>query len=537
MSKPRIIEGICSGYNNSNVSKVGKSVTCNFVPESQGQGASTKMILRSISGTKLYLEMPESNCRGMYRVSRGFTGSSMLYVVYGAHLYLIYEDNGHPVAYQIGGVSNGISEPVSMCETNGYGDAHPHLVIADGVQVFAVDTTLQPGDQVNDYRAIALPVRNDGQTYIKPSHVAYLFGYLVCLDQGTDSFFRSYRYPFEELDPTTNQIDYDIFMTNSTDGRGNEMPCEWSADSSIALTKAGSFIYVFGERSYQFFHFTSDEHYPFQCPDTAAGDIGILAPRSIATIGTSVYWLGASDIGENGVWMIDKSTVTRISTVDIEHEISALTNRGDAVAQAWHEGGHIYYALTFRQDARTFVYDTAERLWHTRASYDPSRPNCEGVWRPQYATLAYNNLYFGDMHSNALVVQDNNRWKEWDDTPIVRRRATGIITDSFAPFYCDEVKLYANVGQFSLNESYGVGVHAPDPELEPSVAMRYSWDGGMTWSDQEIAYAGPLGRYDWQLEWYGLGMGELLSIEIVTSDPWPMAIIGAKISGEATSLM
>lgn len=535
MARSKIIEGIVGGYNNSNVSKVGRSVTCNFVPESQGKGASTTMILRSISGTSMYKEMPESNCRGMYRVSRGFTGSSMLYVVYGANLYLIYENNGSPISYKIGGVSNGISEPVSMCETNGYGDAHPHLVIADGSQVFAVDMTLQPGDQVNDYRAITLPVRSDGETYIRPSHVAYLFGYLAVLDQGTDSFYLSYRYPFEELD-SANQIDYDIFMTEKYAHRGKEVACEWSTDASLALTKAGSFLYVFGERSYQFFNYNADEDVPFQCPDTACGDIGILAPRSLATIGTSVYWLGSSDIGENGVWMIDKNQVTRISTGDIEHEISALTNRTDAVAQAWHENGHIYYALSFRQDSRTFVYDVVEKLWHTRATYDSNRPACEGMWRPQYATLAYGKLFFGDMHSNALIIQDNNRWKEWDDTPIVRRRVSGIVTDNFSTWYCDGLKLLANVGQLSLNQVYGVGVNPPDPDLVPCVAMRYSWDGGMTWSDQEEASAGPMGRYDWQLEWFGLGMGELLSVEITTSDPWPMAIVAAKVQGEATSV-
>lgn len=536
MARTRIIEGIVGGYNNSNVSKVGRSASCNFVPESQGTEASAKMILRSISGTELYLEMPESNCRGMYRVSRGFTGSSMLYTVYGGHLYLIYENGGHPIAYEIGAVSNGISEPVSMCETNGYGDAHPHLVIADGNQVFAVDTTLQPGDQVNDYRAIALPFRSDGDTYIRPSHVAYLFGYIVVLDQNSDSFYRSYRYPFEELDAGGN-IDYDIFELEKTDNRGSEMPCEWTADASIALTKAGSYIYVFGERSYQFFHFTSDETYPFQCPDTAAGDIGILAPRSLTAIGTSVYWLGASDIGENGVWMIDKNQISRISTGDIEHEIAALTNKADAVAQVWHENGHIYYALTFRQDSRTFVYDVVEKLWHMRATYDSSKPNCEGAWRPQYATLAYNKLFFGDLHSNALIIQNNNKWTEWDGTPIVRRRTSGVVTDNFSTWYCDELKLVANVGQLSLNQVYGVGVQPPDPNLVPNVALRYSWDGGMTWSDQEIASAGPLGRYDWELCWYGLGMGEAMSVEITTSDPWPMAIVTAKVQGEPTSLM
>ena len=535
MSKANIINGICGGYTNSNVSKVCRSISCNFVPETQSSEASSRMILRSVCGSEVFCEMPEKNCRGIFRVSRGYTGAPVLYAVFGGSLYLIKEDK---TCFKIGNVSNGVTEPVSMCETQGYGDNHPHLVIADGAQLHAVDTTLQPGDQAAYYRAIDLPQRaGSTEELIRPTHVEYLYSYLVVLDSGSDAFYLSYQYPFEILDEDTNEVNWDILQVEKYAGKGFAVYSEWSADITRALIKAGSFLYTFGDRSYQIFSYMNDVEYPFQSPDTAGGAIGIKAPRSCVAVGNAVFWLGASDMGENGVWMLNGNQISRVSTGDIEREIEALVNPQDAVGQTWQERGHIYYALTFRQSNRTFVYDTSEKLWHTRATYDQSAPNNEGAWRPQYAHLAYSKLIFGTLRDKYLICQADNKWTEFDGKPIVRRRVSGIITDGFSPFYCDSLKLLSNVGQFSLNEVYGTGVHAPDAGLEPKVSLRYSWDGGMTWSQQELAMAGPIGRYDWQLEWYGLGMGELLSVEISTSDPWPMAIVSAKIQGEPIAIL
>lgn len=535
MAKAKILEGIIGGYTNSNISKVCRSVSCNFVPETQSAEASTRMILRSINGTSVFCEMPEKNCRGIFRASRGYNGSPVLYAVFGSSLYLIKEDKTY---FKIGNVSNGVTEPVSMCETQGYGDNHPHLVIADGAQVHAVDTTLAPGDQAAYYRTINLPQREGStEALIRPTHIEYLYSYLVVLDSGSDAFYLSYQYPFEIVDEDTNEIDWDIFQTEKYNGKGFAVYSEWSADTTRALIKAGSFLYTFGDRSYQIFSYMNDVEYPFQSPDTAGGAIGIKAPRSVASVGGYVFWLGSSDIGENGVWMMIGNQLQRVSTGDIEHEIEALPNASDAVAQTWQERGHVFYALTFRDSNRTFVYDTTEKLWHTRATYDQNCPNNEAAWRPQFAHLAYGKLIYGTMNDKYLIYQDDNKWSEYDGLPIVRRRSSGIVTDGFTPFYCDCIKLLSNVGQFSLNEIYGIGVTAPNPDLQPKVALRYSWDGGMTWSQREIADAGPIGRYDWQLEWYGLGMGELLAVEISTSDPWPMAIVSAKVQGEPTSLL
>lgn len=538
MAKQRIIDSIVGGSQESNIAKVCKAVSVNLYPESQDGGqASSTNILRSIQGTSIMLKMPEKHCRGLYRASRGRKGSPVLYGVFGMHLYLIADNYGTMQYYQIGNVSNGLKEPVYMCETGGYGDAHPHLIVADGAQLYAVDTTLTPAQQMLDYKAIALPEKSGSTTeLIKPSHVYYLYGYLAVLDQGSDAFYLSCQYPFEEdiygddifmlYDHTyeetytdQNNQEQTREVTRKGNIKGFAIYSEWSTDTTRALIGAGSFLYTFGDRSFQVFSYHDDVNYPFQSPDTAAGAIGILAPRSVVVLGQNVFWLGSSDVGQNGVWMMQGANPTRISTNDIEREIDAMPNPEDAIGQVWQEAKHVFYAITFRAGNRTFVYDATEGKWSQRASFDSNMPNNEGKWRPQYAVLAYNKLVFGTIEDEYLIYLDDNKWTEYDGLQIVRRRVSGAIIDGWSPFYCDSIKLMTNNGQVP---AYG---------FNPKVSLRYSWNG-MDWLDQEIGTVGQLGYYDWVTQWWKIGMGSILMLEFSSSDPWDFSIIGAKIQGE-----
>lgn len=538
MPKIALMQNLTAGYANSNVDKVCRAEVTNMYPEATSSQASAQRILRSISGTSTLLELPEARCRGLYRASRGPNGKPVLYGVFGAHLYLIERSGNRLVYSEIGEVSNALSEPVSMCETGGYShstdsdsqvqyatEAHPHLMVADGVQLYNVDTTLPPGTQRDTYQAVPLPLR-PGTTDdpIRPSHVTYAYGYLLVLDQNTDAFYTSYQYPYEVLG-SDNQIDKDILQTEKYGGYGFVTYGEWKSDTSVALASAGSYIYLFGTRSYQVFSYFDDINFPFQSPNTGGSEIGCLAPRSVATVGSQIFWLGASDIGQYGVYTMVGSNMERVSNPDIEREIASFSNPSDAIAQTWQEFGHIFYAITFRAGRKTFVYDVLEKEWHIRASYNSKMENTEDLWRPQFATLAFDKLCFGTLDDNKLIFQDDNNWKEYDGRLIRRRRKGGVITAEFGPWYCDRLKLILNSGQVN------------NPDLDPQISMRYSWDGGVTWSNQWIGSAGKQGLYNWLVEWDNMGMGEELTIEISTTDNWPMSLIAAKLQGEPCAIL
>ena len=565
-STVKLIENIAGSITHSNLAKVGLGESTNMFLERQNPTEhSTSLVMRTCQG-EVQAAYIQGKCRGMYRVSRGYDNRPVLYAVYDNKLYLINEDNDVEYIATLGSVGS----ECHMTETGGYGSAHPHLIIVDGYSVYAVNTGLSVGDQQLDFRSIQLPLRvNSTDTHIKPTHCAYLYGYLIVNDAGTDAFYTSYQYPFEiedsedaafyqlrnnfiswwmSLDDDTKEqykageihdsyytlykdfIDgtasddpekYDVFRVGTVEYAqyGFITYSEWCPDNTIALCSNGSKLYTFGERSWQVFSYNDDKNNPFSSPDNAAGNIGIKAPNSLAMLGNTVLWLGSSDIGDNGVFMIKDTEITRISTQDIEREITQLVNPHNAYASIWQEHQHVFYSLTFEDSKKTYVYDVTEQAWHYRASYDDD--NRLTYWRYNHATFAYNKVYVGT--NNALCYMDENKYSEHDGRVMLKIRRGGVLTSQDCPFYIDSAEIICNNGQHSFNDQY------TNMELNPRISIRYSWDGS-TWSDYEDYYLGKIGRYDYSTTAWHLGMGKYFTLEISTTEEIPFAIENLKIA-------
>lgn len=518
----KIIQNIVGGSRQSDIAKVCKALSVNMYPETQdATQAAAPSILRSIKGSELVLSMPKSTCRGLFRASRGEDGNPVMFAAYGDTVYIVKKVDGEFVYFAIGTVANG-NGPIRFCETNGYGSAAPHLIVVDGANVYAVDTTLSVGLMSADWRVLTLPKRPDGDI-IRPTHCAYLYGYLAVNDAGSDAFYLSYQYPFEtEYEGGT---DYDIFQTEERwgyDGQGFRVYAEWMPDNTLAIISNGSYLWTFGSRSFQCFSYNDDVNYPFSSPDNAAAAIGIRAVNSLCSLGTKVFWLGASDIGENGVFMGEGTGAKRISTTDMEREIAKMSNPDDALGQCWQENQHLFYAITFIRDNKTFVYDVAEGVWHNRSSFR------DRYWRPQYACFFENRVFFGDLSTGALVCLAE-KWTEWDGLIIQRRRIGGVIFSDYSPFYIDCLRLVVNNGQ--VDNPYRL----PDPDMNPQVSIRYTWDGGL-WSDEEIGCMGRVGRYDWTTDFWHLGMGKFFSIEVLCTEDIDFTIISAKIDAKGCNI-
>ena len=526
-SRCMLVQNIAGATTRSNIVKVGLGDSLNMYPETQDLNThSCQVLMRSADGEALFTDYEfDGICRGMYRVSRGYDGNPTLYAVFGNILYMV-EKNG--TVHSVATIDTHDSE-VHMTETGGYNDAHPHLVIVDGLNCYAVDVTVPVASQRTDFRTIALPHRpNDEFTPIRPSHISYLFGYLVCNDIETDAYYTSIIYPFETLDDYGN-IDYDIWRVGSTEGIGFISYSDWSTDSTTALIAAGSKFYTFGHRTWQTWSFNDDKNAPFTSADNCAGTIGLKAVNSLVVLGDQVFFLGSSDIGENGVYMLKDRDLTRVSTEDIEREFAQVVNPENAYSSVWQEHHHVFYSITFEDSLLTYVYDLTEKAWHRRASYDVK--NNLKFWRYNHATFAYNRTMVAS--ENRLCYLDENRYEEHDGRRILKRRRGSVLTSNDQPFFIDSAEIIANNGQHSTkfaNLVDGSMVQPDgDPDLNPRVSLRYSWDGA-TWSDYEDYYMGKIGRYDWSTVAWHLGCGSYFTLEISTTEKIPFSIQNLKVS-------
>lgn len=524
-----LVSNLTGGWNKSDVRLANLSESINMYTETQGEGATSTSVLRSIQGSTLLLDISDRPCRGLFECSRGPDGNPVLFAVYGSNLYVVRNVDGTWVATSIYSQLTNVDTPVSMCETGGEGSANPHLVVVDGASVIAVNTELEPVDMMADIRSIALPYRirqddpDNPSQRIVPTHCAYCYNYLIVNDSGTDAFYTSYQYPFERTDDY-DEVDYDIFMINSSrtgetgyKDYGFVTYSEWSPDNTTALCSNASLLYTFGPKSTQIFTYNSDVDAPFVSPTNCANSIGIKAVRSLAMVGDYVFYLASSSVGENGIYYWKGNSYVRCSTPDIERLISNMSNPSDATGQCWLENGHTFYAITFHDDDYTLVYDILENQWHRRSTKDPYT-NAHHAWRPGFALLHNGYLMFGT-DDGCLIYLDNDKFDEYDGRPMIRIRRSGMLFDNYVPFYLDNIKLVCNVGDFE------------DSNLNPKIMMRYSDKGG-DWSNQEMGLLGLQGRYDWDVEWFNIGLATVLCIEVSVSDPVNFVILGGKVQYE-----
>lgn len=504
------ITNIVGGCSKSDLAKIGNAESVNmYVETTNSDQEYVSRIVRSIPGMETVIGM-SGIPRGMFTVSRGPSEQPTLYAVFGSKLYMVQDGKSYEI-----GVMTDSSNICHFCETGGYGDAHPHLVIVDGFNVYKVNTGLSVPEQMNDFNTVEIPLRqNSSGIYISPTHCAYMYGHLIINDAGTDTFFYSHQYPFET---TTEEgtIDYNIFDVK--DGHSlNYAYSEWQPDKTLALCSNGSRLYTFGDRSYQVFQYNDSVNRPFTSPDTAAKMIGIKATNSLAQLGEYTLWLGSADIGNNGVYLNTGSVDSkRISTTEIERQIAKMKRPTDAEAQIWQENQHIFYALTFPSDDVTLVYDIKEDIWHVRGSLDKHNELRE--WRYSFATMGPN----GDVlwaTTDAIVQETENSWKDHDGTPMLRKRTGGVIYSGYSKFYIDSLNIEMNNGQYYESEGKDI-----------KLGMRYTADGS-EWSDMEVVSVGNAGDYDYDCEFYNFGLAKTFSIELSTTSDFPFALYGIRMN-------
>lgn len=513
------LQNICGTISKSDLAKIGNSISINMYPESQDTKQNyVAMVMRSIPGMKTkydssngIIDSSTAEPRGIFTVSRGLYGKRATYAVFGTKLYCIFNNTVHYIA-ELANTSN----ICHFCETAGNEPAHPHLIITDGVNVYAVDTMLNFGDQMADFKTIQLPLREESTIkYIQPTHCAYLYGYLVVNDATTDTMYVSYYRPFVRLDKNNN-TDYNLFEVGEQGHSMRYFRANYQPDETLAICSNGSRLYALGDKSYQIFQYTGDENMPFNSPDTAAKLIGLKAKDSLAQLGEMTFWLGSADMGNNGVYLNTGSIESnRISTPDIEREFATFPTTTDAYGQVWQENQHIFYAITFPAAHRTFVYDIKENAWHERCSLDSKNKRKE--WRYKFASLDPNgNRLFAVC--GAIVTYDKENWIEHDNTPMLRLRRGGVIYNNYNNFYIDALTVEMNNGQ----------IEKTDIQDDAKLSMSYSTDGS-TWSDIEIVDIGKAGEYDYDCTFYNFGMAKCFTIELSTTDNFPFALYGLKL--------
>ena len=339
--------------------------------------------------------------------------------------------------------------------------------------------------------------------------VNYLDGYFVFNEPNSQKIWVS-----EILDGT--QIDPLSFAS-----------AEGSPDGVVSTMVDHRELWVFGTNSVEVWYDAGTVDFPLQRIQGAFNELGCAATFSVAKLDNALFWLGADARGRGIVYRANGYSGVRVSTHAVEWQIQNYGNISDAVAYTYQRDGHSFYVLIFPSAGTAWVYDAATQAWHERAGWSDGefvrhRSNCQVEFNSQNVVGDYQNgkIYAFDLD----VYADNGAIQKW----LRSWRALPPNQNNLKRTAHHSLQLDAETG-VGLNDGQG---------SDPQVMLRWSDDGGHTWSSEHWASMGQIGGFSYRTFWRRLGMTTKLRdrvYEVSGTDPIKIAIVGAELNVSGTN--
>lgn len=339
--------------------------------------------------------------------------------------------------------------------------------------------------------------------------IVFLDGYFIVNDPGTGNIYTSAANNGNNWDPL------DVGTAES------------SPDNIVSLETSKGELWVIGERTTEiWFDAGNASGIPLSPRDGLEIQIGCGAKYSVVQLDDLVIWLDSRGyIVQSNVSPIIRDNnsgynLQIISTEAITSEILSYSVRSDAIACSYNDRGHLMYAITFPTAKKTWVFDYSTKLWHERswANTVTGAPEHHLI---QHSVVLDHLQLCGGIRSGKIYMLKPDVYTE-DDTTISRTRTT-------APLYDPDVYGLIGIDNLSVRISTGLAGLGQEPE----VAMRYSNDGGFTWSNETLRRStGATGEYAKRVDWNRLGTAREWLFEFVITEPVPFSIIDASIDME-----
>jgi hypothetical protein len=519
----------------------------NLFPEVIPEGGKEPGFLNRAPGLRLVANMGDGPIRGMWQ----FNGYG--YAVSGNTLYKI-DTLWNSTA--IGTVS-GSPGPVSMSD--------------NGTQLF-----IACNGPSYIYNNLTLEFKQiDDPDFPGAVTVGYLNGYFVFNEPNSQRVWITGLLDGTSIDP----LDF--------------ASAEGSPDGLISVLVSHREAWLFGTNSVEVWYDSGAADFPLTPVQGALNEVGCIAPFSVAKLDNGIFWLGADARGQGIVYRANGYTAQRVSTHSVEWQIQQYENMTDAIAYTYQQDGHAFYVLIFPSANTTWVFDVATSMWHERAAFvngdfTRHRSNCQMSFNGEVAVGDHEvgNIYAFDLD----VFSDNGDVQKWlrswralpTGTNNLNRTAqhslqldaeTGAIDASVTTpvvnvdisdpndellTESDDVLAWEYPGPFSLltesgdiivQEDGGYMYYDGAPTLiggailiqkaqlqataiDPQVMLRWSDDGGHTWSNNHWRSMGLTGQYGRRVIWRRLGMTLKLRdrvYEVSGTDQTKIAIMGAEL--------
>ena len=326
-------------------------------------------------------------------------------------------------------------------------------------------------------------------------------------------------------------------------------------DQLVALIVDHREVYLMGESSSEVWVDAGLFPFPFQRIPGTSTQHGIAAQNSVSRVGNSFAYVSRNLRGQGQIMQMNGYIPQRISTHAVEN---TLVNQyiNDAIAWTYQLEGHEVYVVSFPTINITWAFDATTGLWYkwlyctTANQYQRHRGNCSCVFQGM--------VLVGDYANGKIYELDSTNYT--DDGNNIRRlrRAPHLVSDLQRQYFEElQIQFQPGVGTTGLSKNQNIFLQSPyyitptgvliipanqsvvlgnqsaisqsTETTLPQAMLRWSDDGGSTWSNEHWVTIGQTGKYQNRAIWRRLGQARDRVFEVVVSDPVKAVIVSANL--------
>ena len=317
-----------------------------------------------------------------------------------------------------------------------------------------------------------------------------------------------------------NEADKETFYYSSlgnglswTDpGFGNFFSMDSYADVIVGFEVLNGKMFVLGQTSTELWYASAGIVTPYR-PQKPTLEFGCAAVGSIAKAFNILVWLSRTDNGVGPIIATTGGSPEPISNETLDREINSYGDVSDARAYIYkNEVGHIMAVFNFTSANASWMFDFNTKKWSRLIYNDTERHlgNAYVFYKSHHFVLDYRRPIMYEM-SNRFYDDDGIAIKRqrifqldklaleltyYNKTPLVLLGAVGNLTK--AQFF----KVILNRIRFYLKQ--GVGT-IDGNDKDPTIKLRSSLDGGISYGIESPASIGKAGERMWQSEFYKVG--------------------------------
>lgn len=289
----------------------------------------------------------------------------------------------------------------------------------------------------------------------------------------------------------SNQFYFSAVGNPASINAANFSAAQVSPTPTVEVAVLAEELYFFKTDTMEIWDFTGVLTAPFAESPGRTYSRGCAAQGSVCLLDNSLFWIG-DDYSVYRTGTVPQRLTA--STSYVEDRLKAEANAGDIAAitaMSFNIEAHAFYVINLPILSESYAYDAQTKQWFQWGTQQPLQAE-PGVWLPQTCAGQGDQIYLGSSIDGRVWTADETN--HTDDGIPMRVVVGG------ARWIQEGVERANNL---AIQMVRGIATSAvPDPLIQ----MRWSEDGGRTWTSWTQGSVGPIGGYRFKVSWHSLGL-------------------------------